>query len=771
MKRGCAWHAGVLWAVLLCRAAAQDETLSRAAQLDAGGRCDEAEQLYRTLANGRQSAALLNNRGNHYLTCGAPEKARAAFEAVLRLNPAHGNANLQLARLAIESRKGAEALAYLDRIRQPDAAAKLARVEALALAGRKSAAAALAEEVSRESGRDARAQFALGISCGRSGLYAEAESAFQAVLTQVPADYEALYNLGLAAARAEHYERARQAFEVALRMQPREVNALFELGRMEANAGNYQRALLLLANARTLAPQRPDVLLALARAAQSAGFYGDAELIYGDYLKLRPQDELVRRDRAAVRGFSEASRAEATAELNAYVQRHPQDAVGYFDLAQITYHTDRALALEQVSKAVRLDPAFEPARYIRAWLLHRAGRDEEALADLQAAVRLNPRDALAFDQLGLTYLDLDRLAEAEKALRQAVAIAPAQPKALLHLARVLEDAGRPEEAKQYIEQFRKAQPDAPQRPREEAGLIAPLGLPASERTQMMLGQLRQRAAANPGDAGVKLNLGSLLLLEGRNEEAATVFRELLAMQPAASVCFTAGSRLLGREQYSLAREFLQRAAVEMPAARLELAMAVLPLDGADAALRVLKELPAGTDEGDRLLLQAKILDAKGDLEGTEGSLREARRFAISRPRLAEELALLAVRHGQAAMALSVVERAQKGAADDAGLQLTRALVMAELHRDAEAAKSVGAMEERWPEWDEPYVLEGLLLERAKKGDEARKRIGIALALGSREPAAVCAERRLAGDAAAGCGCGQGMYQALTPGCSGDAGHR
>ena len=80
-------------------------------------KCGEAEPFYQqALAQGSPSLALLNNLGNHYVLCEDAEKARTYFERVLKLNPQHANANLQLARIATDRRQGTRALQYLARV-------------------------------------------------------------------------------------------------------------------------------------------------------------------------------------------------------------------------------------------------------------------------------------------------------------------------------------------------------------------------------------------------------------------------------------------------------------------------------------------------------------------------------------------------------------------------------------------------------------------------------------------------------------------------------
>src|SRR5882724_856988 len=84
----------------------QQLTMREAARLDGEGQCNESEAYYRTAQANDASPAFLNNAGNHYLLCRRPEEARAYFERLVKINPAHANANLQLERLAADDKQG-----------------------------------------------------------------------------------------------------------------------------------------------------------------------------------------------------------------------------------------------------------------------------------------------------------------------------------------------------------------------------------------------------------------------------------------------------------------------------------------------------------------------------------------------------------------------------------------------------------------------------------------------------------------------------------------
>ncbi len=755
-----------IWLPLLLFAAgagAQESPLRQAARLDAEQKCGEAERFYQqALAQGPPSPALLNNLGNHYLLCGDPEKARASFERLVKINPRHANANLQLARLAADRHDGARAIEYLAQVPDSQPATRMLRAEALHWAGKPAAALAMLDGVEREAAAEPRLEYLYGITCARIGAYARAVAAFTAVLIQHPDDFDVLFNLGRAAARAKLYDRALRALDVAAKLQPGNVDVLMELAGVSAATGDYARAIYLLAQAKKLAPGRPEIPLAMAHAAQAGEYYGDAALAYDDYLRLKPGDDAARRDRALVYGFTSSRQAEGLRELTQYVQKHPADPLGYHDLAQLTWRDHPQQALDALGAAVRLDPKLAAAQIDLGWLLNRMGRTAEAIPHFQKAIGINPRDSRALSQLGAAYISLDRAGDAEKVLRQALAISPDDPEILMHLGRALIDLGHEQEGRQYLEKFQKTHPRRVRGPWTQPAMIESASLPAAERSQREIERLRKEAEVHQDDPELQLRLAGLLLAAGRIEEAEAEFRVLLTRNAQSRTWQQAGGYLLGFERYQLAREFLKRAAAEDPAANLDLAVATFYLEGPAKALSVLEQVPVQQRSGDYLLLKAKILDAGGQPGESETVLEQGLQLAISRPQIAREAALLLVRHGRKELALTFLAKA---AGDNPDLLLTHAIILALADRSSASEQALKEIESQWPEWDRPYVAHGLLLEKARPR-EASQKLQTALALGSQDAAARCALARLASGAPSGsqCACAGGLYQMLFPEC-------
>lgn len=138
-------------------------------------------------------------------------------------------------------------------------------------------------------------------------------------------------------------------------------------------------------------------------------------------------------------------------------------------------------------------PAAEFYRlYDAAYQLTEAGRTEEAVRAWREALRLEPDDAKANNNLGGMLLRLGRLPEAEAHLRKALAADPELAGARNNLGLLLMQRGRWEEARAEFE---------------------------------------RAIALAPASAEARVNLGAVLLVQGRPREAVRQLRAALEAEP------------------------------------------------------------------------------------------------------------------------------------------------------------------------------------------------------------------------------------------------
>ena len=84
-----------------------------------------------------------------------------------------------------------------------------------------------------------------------------------------------------------------------------------------------------------------------------------------------------------------------------------------------SYTGDNALAAQDFSEAIRLDPGYAPAYNGRCWVRGLMRRPEAALADCDEALRLRPNLATTLDSRALAYWLLGRHEEARQDLARA----------------------------------------------------------------------------------------------------------------------------------------------------------------------------------------------------------------------------------------------------------------------------------------------------------------------------------------------------------------
>ena len=243
---------------------------------------------------------------------------------------------------------------------------------------------------------------------------------------------------------------------------------------------------------------------------------------------------------------------------------------------------------------------------------------------------------------------------------------------------------------------------------------------------------------NPRDPSLRVRLGKELLAEGKTAEALQAFREVLTLTSEANILAECGKALLGGEQYDAAREFLERAVaadVSASDARLDLAIAAFYVAGPEAGLAELGKVPAGQRRGDYFLLRAQILDAQGRPDEARESLNRGFRAAPTRPDLYFQAALFLIKHEQYQPAVDLLQQALRVIPDEPKLLLTEAIAYGLMDWQEESRKLLTEIESRWPEWSQPYLIDGIILSRHAKFAEAKPLLETAVALGFNNVAA------------------------------------
>ena len=95
------------------------------------------------------------------------------------------------------------------------------------------------------------------------------------------------------------------------------------------------------------------------------------------------------------------------------------------------------------------------------WARYQQGQIREALSDFEMAVYLQPDLCLAYNNQGVTLMDLERFSEAAEALAIAIERCPPYAEPRYHLGRIHQNEGRFDEARQLFEECVDLVPHAP----------------------------------------------------------------------------------------------------------------------------------------------------------------------------------------------------------------------------------------------------------------------------------------------------------------------
>ena len=526
-----------------------------------------------------------------------------------------------------------------------------------------------------------------------AGQYDRAETLFASALAASPTYFTALLDLGVMATYTGHFARAHEALTAAVEQRPQNMEALYRLACVDEASGQWESAVMRLAQAAKLDPLRADVQKLLAVTAAELGALSDSIAAWDRHLKLAPNDEIARRERAyALTRNGEVK--QGIPELEDFAARHPDDPIGHYELGRAVVGADIQQALRHLDKALALNPNYVSALSVRGDVYNQENEPESAVTDLELAASLEPESAAILDRLGKTYLALDRTEDAVGAFRKAVALAPEDSTITFHLSQSLADAGLVEESTAAIDRFRQL--GSQKSISVPAGLVEYLSLPPEERHAEFRTRVEKAVHDRPDDPAAQLEYLKLAIEDGG--AVAPAARRIAAMKPGAILLAQAGRALLAASYYRLARTLLEQAAATGGDVSPGLALATLHTSGG-------------------------AIDA-GAIEKALGE--SAKRSGL----YLQETAFL-VKLNRAQEALRLIDVAARTLPENREILLMKATTLDFADQNDDAGHLLIEIRTRWPEWSAAWAAHGILLDAHRHYDESRHLLETAVALGAR----------------------------------------
>ncbi|OIR03967.1 TPR repeat-containing protein YrrB [mine drainage metagenome] len=209
------------------------------------------------------------------------------------------------------------------------------------------------------------------------------------------------------------------------------------------------------------------------------------------------------------------------------VRKRPENPYAHNNYGNLLAAAGREqAALAQYDAAIRLDPTFADPLYNAGKTLARLGRPNEAIARFEAALKLNPSMPDAETELGIALVAVGRETEAVAHFRRALALDPHYVDAHNQLGIALARAGRVAAAATEFEAALAASPN-------RADLHNNLGnvLRMQGRLTDAIGQYQEATQDDPDFVPAHLSLGNAYRDSNRMADAVAQYEQALRIDP------------------------------------------------------------------------------------------------------------------------------------------------------------------------------------------------------------------------------------------------
>lgn len=374
----------------------------------------------------RRTEIVTFNIGRARHTLKDYNRARAAFEESLKLNPNFLPARLALAEMALDRRDPTSAQKYADEALalSPNLVpARLLRTRSLVQLGQMKVAQAELEKLVEAAPKVSDAQYQLAMVhlaqnqaklaeplvrrmeelkdpratdlrielAAREGQHAEARKLLEAELAKDPNRVDYWLALGNVASLAKDTPAAESAYRKALEKDPKSLLAHTRLAGLRRLNNDIPGAIRQLESARTQLPDSPEVMVLLAQYLDNAQRSGESRALYQQALKVRP-DNVIALNNLAYQMAAEGQNLDQALTMAQRARKQVPGSPEIADTLGVIYLkkglSDSAITLYQ--EVVRQQPNNATYRMHLAEALLQKGQKAQAKRELETALRSTP---------------------------------------------------------------------------------------------------------------------------------------------------------------------------------------------------------------------------------------------------------------------------------------------------------------------------------------------------------------------------------------------
>lgn len=278
---------------------------------------------------------------------------------------------------------------------------------------------------------------ARGIEYADLGNYQRAIKDFDRAIELDPEDAKTYCNRGLAYASLGNHRRAIEDYNKGIEVDSQYAQTYLNRGALYGQLGNYQKAIKDFGTAIELDPQFAQAYSNRGLAYQRLGRYQPAIEDFDKAIGLEPQNV-----KAYVRrGHTYAAKGEYEKAISDYEQVlkiDPDNVQACSNLGCL--YIDKEIDLEQglrlIKKALSITPENPAIVAGLGRAYYRKGMFDEALEELERAIKLGGDDAQLHEHLAKVYEKKERYEEAVKAWKKVQEIAPQHREAQESLTRL-----------------------------------------------------------------------------------------------------------------------------------------------------------------------------------------------------------------------------------------------------------------------------------------------------------------------------------------------
>lgn len=232
------------------------------------------------------------------------------------------------------------------------------------------------------------------------------------ILKVIPNQPNALILFALAQDKLGNVDTAIKALRQLIQIQPDWAAPYFELGLILRRMGKIQDALITLQSALSIKPDLPKAWLVLAGLYAEMGDDLASDNAYSKHLQYSVTDpQLI----LAASALVENRIPDAEHSLKNYLKQYPTDVAAIRMLAEVAARLGRDIDSENLlARCIELAPSFHHARQNYALILNRLNKGEDALAQAEILLQVEPEN---LSYLNIKAVALNKLGDCDEAIK------------------------------------------------------------------------------------------------------------------------------------------------------------------------------------------------------------------------------------------------------------------------------------------------------------------------------------------------------------------